>query len=471
MVRRKESPKDQERRVKITKKAQAEEPEVTMTGSSRLMRARRTGGVKRTFWLFAFIIIFLGVGWFAARAMIVGLGGDSSNFWAGLFKTSSVNLIGEEDGRVNILILGHPGGGDEVDGPFLTDTLMVASYNVEDNYLHLFSIPRDTYVSIEDYGMSKINGVFEIGRTKFDDGPGTAMRTVGDLLGLGIPYYVKIDFEGFEQVIDSLGGVNIEVEKDLHDQYYPTPDKGYETLDIPAGTYTMDGAMALKYARSRKTTSDFDRARRQQKILLALRDRAMDMELLTAPKKVIEISEIVKDHFSTNLKTGEIERALELMVGIDPERIYNKVFDDGPNGVLYGTKVDGIFVLKPINDDYTKISDSVALALSRVGDEATTDEDADLEPLKVEVLNGTNITGLAGRTRDKLEQAGFEVVRVGNNPTRGFTDSIIYDGTGGGRFSAINRLADLMNATISEDDSITPGSGANVRLVLGESAK
>jgi len=467
MVKRKES--SNVREVKVTKDIESGEPEVTVAGRSRLMRSRRAGGPKRTFWLIIFIIIFLGVGWFAARAMIDGVNSDGS-FLTNLFKSNSTQLVGEDDGRVNVLLLGHPGGGDEIDGPSLTDTIMVASYNVADNYLHIFSIPRDTYVNVDDYGMSKINGVFALGENKSDDGPGAAMKVIGDLVGLDIPYYVKIDFEGFEQTVDSLGGVSIDVTQDLVDPFYPTPSKGYETLDIKAGTYTMDGAMALKYARSRKSTSDFDRARRQQDILLALRGKALDLELLTAPTKVIEIGEVVKDHFSTNLATDEMERALELLTMVDTEKIYHKVFDDSPNGMLYGTKIDGIYVLKPIDDDYTKISDFVNSALTQVGGEDVP-EVADLAPLKIEVLNGTNITGLAGRVGDTLAAAGFEVVNVGNNPTKGLTDSIIYDGTVGSRYSAIHKLADLIGATISDDDAITPGSGADVRLVIGSSAE
>jgi LCP family protein required for cell wall assembly len=333
----------------------------------------------------------------------------------------------------------------------------------------MFSIPRDLYVNIADVGMNKINTAFTLGESRQSDGPGVAMKTVGDVLGLDIPYYVKIDFAGFRQIIDELGGVSIDVKTDLVDPFYPTANLGYETLDIKAGTYTMDGEMALKYARSRKTTSDFDRARRQQEVVLALRDKALELELLTAPTKVADIQSILASHFSTNLNEDESKRLMELAMDFDGANVTHKVFDDSPAGLLYGTKVDGIYVLKPVDDDYSKISAFVTQALDR---SVPTEDVADVEvaPLRIEVLNGTNITGLAGKVADKLAAAGFDVVKTANNPTRGFTDSVVYDGDGGKNFSAVKRLADIVGATLSDEDLGLP-DGIDARVVVGSNAQ
>ncbi len=428
------------------------------------MRSHRGSGAKRGIFVLIVVVVFLAVGWFAARAVIGGMDITTSGFWASLFGKGA-KLIGEDQGRVNVLLLGNPGESDGTDGPFLTDTIMVASYGIENKTLHLFSIPRDLYVDVPDYGMSKINAVYEIGESKFNDGPGTDMSVIESLLGLDIPYYVKIDFEGFKRIVDELGGVSVEVKKDLLDPYYPTASKGYETLDIKAGVYTMDGDMALKYVRSRQTTSDFDRAKRQQQVLVALRDKALDLELLTTPAKIFAVQDIIKDHFSTNLTEAEAKRALQLLVELDTSKVINKVFDDSTSGVLYGTKVDEMFVLKPVDDDYSKIATAVqeTLALSA----PVEGEDEELPPLKIEVLNGTNITGLAGKVAEKLKEAGFDVVKVGNNPTKGLTDSVIYDGAAGKRSSAINRAADIIKATISAD--AVELTGADARLVVGAS--
>ena len=474
MVRLKDEGSNNRRKVKVNRKTQVsteptvKEEETPMKNSSRLRVRRRDGNAKRSIFVFGAVIVFLAIGWFAARAAIVGLDLNNTGWLSGLVGGNNVALIGEDTDRVNILLLGNPGADDSVDGPELTDTVMVASYNITDNYLNLFSIPRDLHVNVADAGMNKINAAFKLGESRKSDGPGVAMETVGEVLGLNIPYYFKVDFAGFRKIIDELGGVSVDVTRDLVDPYYPTANFGYETLDIKAGTYTMDGEMALKYARSRKTTSDFDRARRQQQVILSLRNKAFELELLTAPTKVMDIQNIVADHFSTNLNEGEMKRLLELAKDFDMNNVSSKVFDDSPSGLLYGTKVDGVFVLKPVDDDYTKISSFVVSALAR--SIPADDGDVSVEPLRIEVLNGTNITGLAGKIADGLADAGFDVVKTANNPTRGFADSIIYDGDGGKNFSAVKRLADITGATISDEDLSLP-DGVDARLVVGSNAQ
>ncbi len=201
-----------------------------------------------------------------------------------------------------------------------------------------------------------------------------------------------------------------------------------------------------------------------------MRDKAKDLDLLTAPGKLLDIAGIVQDHFATNLTNAEMGRLLQLLSDFDSTQITNKVFDDSPTGGLYGTKVDGLFVLKPVNDDYAAIKTTVTAALAQTTpDTSAAAEDEVTTPLKVEVLNGTNITGLAAKVAAKVKTAGFEVVRTGNNATKGFTTSTIYDGTGGKRPNAIRQLAELTGATVSTE-AVTPGTGAEVRLVLGESA-
>ena len=194
------------------------------------------------------------------------------------------------------------------------------------------------------------------------------------------------------------------------------------------------------------------------------------MNRLPPQTKLLDIAGIVQDHFSTNLTNPEMGRLLQLLSDFDSTQITNKVFDDSPAGGLYGTKVDGLFVLKPVGDDYNKLKEMVeaALATTMPGTEQPV-EDAVTTPLKVEVLNGTNVTGLAGKIAATLKTGGFDVVKTGNNATKGFTDSIIYDGTGGTRPNAIRQLVELTGATLSTE-TVTLSAGAEVRLVVGESA-
>lgn len=455
--------------LKAPRRVRAEELPAEPVEESRLHRVKRRSSAKRVFGLTILIIILLVGGWFATK---VALGGWSWNgSIASLFTFNRTKLIGEESGRVNMLLLGIPGEGPGVEGPNLTDTVMVASLNITDKSGLLFSLPRDLFVKVPEFGESKLNAVYEIGNSQESgEGGQLAAEVIGQALGLEIPYYTRIDFSGFSELIDELGGVNITVDKDLYDDKYPGPNKTYEVVDIKAGTYTMDGAMALKYARSRQSTSDFDRARRQQQVMLAMRTKAMETNLLTNPTKALALLDILKDSVQTNLTIAEMKRALELAKDFDATKLVTKVFDDSTTGLLYGTRVGEQYALKPIGDDFKILSDYVAKVISG----STTVEEADqevasTEPLKVEVLNGTNVTGLAGKIATKLKAQSYNIVSTGNNAAKGFTKTFVYDLSDGKREWEIKRLASSLNAEIGTD-KVTTTTGAEVRVVLGSEA-
>lgn len=434
--------------------------------SSRLLRIKKRSSAKRFFGVSAIIVILLLAGWFTTKLALSGWNVSGDSIWKNLFSLTGTQLVGEESGRVNVLLLGIPGSGPGVEGPDLTDTVMVASLSTSNQTGFLFSLPRDLYVKIPGYGNSKLNAVYEIGNSQ-DTTPGTTVQeVVGEVLGLDIPYYVRVDFSGFAKLVDDLGGVTVEVAKDLYDDQYPTADKGYEIVDIKAGTYTMDGEMALKYARSRHSTSDFDRAKRQQDLILAIRSKAMELDLLTQSTKVLAMVDTLQDSFETNMNLGEIKRALELVKGFDSAQLTTKVFDDSATGLLYGTRVDEVYVLRPVGDDFKTVSDYVAQVVSGSATVEELEGEVATEPLKVEVLNGTNTTGLAGKIAGELKTSGYDVVQVGNNTTKGFVKTIVYDLTGGERIWEVRRLASTLQAEIGEDE-ITTTSGAQARVVLG----
>lgn len=469
MVRRKEDSKPQskpvvERKIRPVKPV-AHEPELVASAKVRPARIRREGGAGRLVVAVVFVLVLLGIGWFATQWV---LGSKDGGVLSGLIGGGN-KLQGEDEGRVNFLLMGIPGDPTH-DGPDLTDTLILASYDTENKYLSMFSIPRDLYVQVDGYNPSRINTVYAEAKSAGESGEKLLVETVEKLVDMEIPYYMRIDFAGFEKVVDELGGVTVEVKKDLSDPFYPGPNNGYETVEFKAGTHTFDGENALKYVRSRKTTSDFDRALRQQDVMVSLRDKAMDLELLTAPTKAMEILEVLSSHFVSNLKKQEFERFLAIMTELDTTKVSSFVLDDSASSVLYGTRVDGAYVLKPINDDYSKIAEFVASKLGSGGSEPTQAEEVKTEPLKLEVMNGTNVTGLAGKIADKLSTLGFSIVRAGNNPTKGIKDAVIYDGTAGKKFSEIKKLAEILNATVSTE-TITLPAGVEARLVVGESSQ
>ena len=183
------------------------------------------------------------------------------------------NLKGELDDRINFLLLGQGGVGHE--GPYLTDTIIFASLKPSTKELAMFSIPRDFYVKIPKNGWARINSANSIGETTDYDGGGSAYtaKIIEDVFDQPVHYWLRVDFDAFQKIIDDLGGVNVCVDHSFTDEYYPDENFGYEPVEFEEGCQKMNGDTALKFSRSRHGTngegSDFARSARQQKIILA----------------------------------------------------------------------------------------------------------------------------------------------------------------------------------------------------------
>ncbi|MDD2536916.1 MAG: LCP family protein [Candidatus Absconditabacteria bacterium] len=197
-------------------------------------------------------------------------------------KTVGTEMQRDEYGNINILFLGY--GGADHRGGFLTDSMMVASRNPDIGEVIMFSIPRDLWVQNSlTQAQGRINSVFSqmYGKTKdiHEAASGFTLQ-MEEMLGMQIPYYATIDFSAFKEVIDTLGGIDIDVPESIYDPYYPADNMiDYQTFHIEAGPQHLDGTTALKYARSRYTTSDFSRSLRQQLIIEAVKDKLLDSGL------------------------------------------------------------------------------------------------------------------------------------------------------------------------------------------------
>jgi polyisoprenyl-teichoic acid--peptidoglycan teichoic acid transferase len=187
---------------------------------------------------------------------------------AALTATPAIPLSGSAP--ITILLLGSDRRPDEV-GATRTDTLIVARVDPGLRRVALLSLPRDLIVEIPGYGYSRINAAYVYGELYPELGGGTALirQTVSQLLDVPINYSVMVDFDGFIGLIDAIGGIDIEVPTALYDAAYPTMDYGYQVVAFDPGLQHMDGSRALQYARIRHMDSDFQRARRQQAIMLA----------------------------------------------------------------------------------------------------------------------------------------------------------------------------------------------------------
>lgn len=324
----------------------------------------------------------------------------------------------------NFLLAGT--GGAEHDGSNLTDTLIIASLNEKDNTVKMLSLPRDLYLDDKITGGQRINKIYDSYLYKYENSP-EAMRQLGktitNITGIPIQYTVKVDFDGFVKIVDALGGVTVNVENAIYDPYYPRGETiRFETFSIQAGTQTLDGETALKYARSRKTTSDFDRAKRQQQLLSAIKDKAFDLNLLTDPAKIQELYNSLADNIETNLSVAEIIELAKIAQNIDKDSIQTQTLSDdftSCGGLLYTPVRDyfgGAAVLLPMGDEFEElIRFSQSYFYSNIDREA-----------QIQVLNGTKTPNLALTYLNRLNRDCLNAVYYGNASDRTLEKSTIY---------------------------------------------
>ncbi len=372
--------------------------------------------------------------------------------------------------RVNILLLGI----DEREGqhgPWRTDTMIVLTIDPESKTAGMLSIPRDLWVPIPGYGENRINTAHYTGDLKKypGGGPALAIKTVQYNFGIPIHYYVRVNFSGFVKAIDLIGGIDIYVEKDIYDPKYPDNAYGYEPLYIPAGTHHMDGELALKYARTRHGGSDFDRLRRQQQIIMAVRDKVLRLNLL--PQLLPKLPQLLKtvgDAVQTDLQLDEIINLIQLASQIDEDHIKAAIIDSSMT--VPTTTPNGAQVLIPIPDEIRAVVDEVFF--TPTGEPVIQEENEEREKLaaegaKIIVHNGTTVGNLAAKTSAFLKEKGFQVVEYGNAERFDYPATIIVDFTG--KEYTIQCLARLLNIPENHIQKYTgvPQSEVDIRLIIG----
>ncbi|MFA7245317.1 MAG: LCP family protein [Candidatus Magasanikbacteria bacterium] len=355
----------------------------------------------------------------------------------GLFKKLSylifnkeVALEGSKNDRINVLLLGMGGLGH--DGPYLTDTIMIASLKPSTNEVALISIPRDLGVYTANYGLRKINSLNSFGEVKQANmGGAYATEIISKTFGLDIQYYLRVDFNAFEKIIDEVGGVKINVERSFTDYMYPTPNYLYQTLVFEKGIQTLNGETALKFVRSRHGNngegSDFARAERQQKVIMALKEKILSFGVLANPVKIKNIIDTLESHITTNMTFEEMVSFGSVAKELQSQNIKNLVIDNGINGYLvnYTDPKTGAFMLAPNTGNFLKISDAIQNIFENDSTTANNNingndtetpiqEAPKLDYAEVEIQNGTWQAGLATRLKEKLVNEDFFVNEIGN---------------------------------------------------------
>lgn len=391
-------------------------------------------------------------------------------------------LEGQEQDRINVLLMGIGGSGHS--GPQLTDTMIFASYKPSTGEVGMISIPRDLNVPIEGHGWRKINHANAFGEMEEPGtGPELATDVVETVLEQKIHYFVRVDFDGFAKLIDTLGGIDVHVDRSFTDYQYPShgkefadcgqtrtvvvegeevekPDYScrYETISFEKGWAHMDGDTTLKYVRSRHGTngesSDFARSRRQQNVLMAVKDKVFSTSTLLDISRMKDIRDTLEEHVATNFETWELLRLAKQAKDqkITRDKLVSHVLDAGSDSPLYATIVNGAYVLLPENDDWSPVQRLAQNifdknAMTTIKQEPPKTEQENL--VNIEVQNGTRITGLAGRTSDKLDERGYNVVKIGNAAKRGYQKTVVYDLTDGKNPEALTNIRDYLNAEVT----------------------
>ena len=364
--------------------------------------------------------------------------------------------------RVNILILGvdqRPGES----GPWRTDTMMVVSVDPESKSAGMLSIPRDLWIEIPGYGLDRINTAYVYGDLNQvpGGGPALAKKTVQYNLGEPIHYYLRVNFAAFQQIIDAIGGVDIYVEHEINDPLYPDMNYGYDPLRIPAGWQHMDGTLALKYARTRHGSSDFERMHRQQQVMLAVRDKVTNLSLLPQLlPRARDLAKTLGNSIQTDLTLDQLLRLAQLGSEIERARIRTASIDETMTSSW--TTPQGAMVLVPNRTRMAVLHNLIFSAPVAEGDEAA---QVAAEAAGIVVLNGTRTNGLAGQAAEKLKAQNLSVSSIGS-ADRVYAQSlvVVYTGKLASARAAARVLGLPESAVIT---GVDPDGDTDIKVILG----
>ena len=410
-----------------------------------------------------------------------------------LVGNSEKRLRGEERDRINILVLGE--GGEGHDGPHLTDTILFVTFKPSTSQVGIVSLPRDLWIPVPEGGQNKINAVNALAEKAEPRSGGEAARAaIASLLDQPIDYYVRVDFSAFKTLIDDVGGVTVNVERTFTDFAYPTENSLYKKVHFEKGWQTMDGDTALEYVRSRHGNNneggDFARSRRQQKVMLALKEKLVSFDTLLNPSRVASVLETLQSHVISDMELWEIVKLAKSMRAVDTSKLTHRVLDDGPEGPLYASTITvsngDAYVLLPRKSDWSEIRRIAARVLEAKSDSDVAVEEA--RPARIEIQNGTMQSGLAKKTQDLLTKVGYDIVRIGNAEDRKRERTIVYDLTNGGMPEELQTIKNLLGAEVGLtlpgylSSGVTPtnialsngqqptSTGADFLVVLGQNA-
>ena len=371
-------------------------------------------------------------------------------------------------GQVNILILGVDYRDWESGRDYpRSDTMILLTLDPKNKTAGMLSIPRDMWVAIPGFTHGKINTAYYLGEAYKlpGGGPALATKTVEAFLGVPIHYYAQIDFGAFVRFIDEIGGVKIDVPEKITIDLLGGGAKTKKTLK--PGVQVLPGEWALAYARDRHTEGgDFDRARRQQQVIMAIRDRILRAAML--PTLIQKASLLYKElaaGIHTNLGLDDAIRLSLMAKDISDENIQRGVL--GKEYVLFGFSPDNLSILIPIPDKIHLLRDQLFAASSNLKPKTpgNSQERMKAEGARLAIFNGTQDAALASLTADYLSSQGANIIQVGQ-AEKSYTSTTIIDHSGNP--FTLRYLLELMNiSTVRIISQYDPANAVDMEIYLG----
>lgn len=343
-----------------------------------------------------------------------------------------------------------------------TDVIVVLSVNFSAGTAALLSIPRDLYVYVPEHGMLRINSAFGYGETAEEGGgPALLKATIAHNMGLQIDHYARVDFNGFRAIVDTLGGIDVAVDCGIQDwrlrepELDPQIEENWELFTLPIGMHRLDGELALWYARSRRTSSDFDRGRRHQVILRAMMRRMMDLGLLA---QVRDIWPQALEMVQTDIGLDDIGRLIPLAMTLEADRLASHTFE--PNVDVRSWRApDGAAVQAPVRE---RIQALIRRVLT-----PPTQLQIGLEQPRIEIVNASGDDDLALVAADRLAWEGFDVT-IGDAAADYQYETTLLDYSGASKDSSLSSIEHVLridpaNVTVAPDAA----RRVDFRVVLG----
>jgi LCP family protein required for cell wall assembly len=365
---------------------------------------------------------------------------------------------------VHVLLLGSDRR--PPDDGWRTDTMILVSIDPDKQIVSMVSIPRDLYVNIPGHGKDRLNLADNIGEAQHYPGGGPALLrdVLEESLGLTFDRYVRIDFQGFVEMIDILGGIDVDV-RCLTELWVPnmkSPDEYRLFRAVRPSMLHMDGELALIYCRCRAHTPVFDRDRRQREVLLAIRNRVLELGLPGLLPRLFQLLGSSSRHVQTDLQPGEMVALAQLIVDIPPHNISQSTIDLAL--APEWTTPQGSWVMLP---DRPLIKESMA---RRFTPPTWEEQTLAAEGVPIAVENGTTQEGLALQMADRLTSRGYHVAEVGKAERLDFGETTIV--SNGGTSFTLERLREYLSVR-EEDVVYEPDwlSNVAIRVVLGNDAE